>query len=85
MLTAKIRNRRQLTIPKGILEDLGLIEGDYVEITRNKGRIVIKPKKVVDPDDVLTPEEEEIVAKGLEQLKSGECIGWEDLKNELGL
>jgi len=33
----------------------------------------------------LTPEEDKIVEKGIEQLKHGECINWEELKNELGL
>jgi AbrB family looped-hinge helix DNA binding protein len=83
--TIKVRTKRQITIPKTIFNDLGLKEGDYVEIIRNKNRIVIKPKKISDPDDVLTFEEEKIVEKGVEQLKHGECVNWEDLKNEMGL
>lgn len=84
MPTIKIRSKRQLTIPKIIFDDLGLKEGDYLEITRSKNRIVIKPKKI-DQDDILTPEEEKFVEKGFEQLKRGECVNWEELKNELDL
>ena len=85
MSTIKVRTKRQITIPKTIFNDLGLKEGDYVEIIRSKNRIVIKPKKITVSDDVLTPEEEKTVEKGIEQLKRCECINWEDLKNELGL
>jgi len=82
MPTIKVRTKRQITIPKAIFNDLGLKEGDYVEIIRNKNRIVIKPKKIDEPDDVLTPEEEKIVEKGIEQLKRGECMDWEDPRDE---
>ncbi|MDQ1317672.1 MAG: antitoxin PrlF [Candidatus Poribacteria bacterium] len=85
MSTIKVRTKRQITIPKTIFNDLGLKEGDYVEIIRSKNQIVIKPKKIHDTDEDLTPEEEKIVEKGIEQLKRGECINWEELKNELGL
>jgi AbrB family looped-hinge helix DNA binding protein len=85
MSTIKVRTKRQITIPKTIFNDLGLKEGDYVEIIRSKNHIIIKPKKISDHDDVLMPEEEKIVEKGIEQLKHGECMNWEDLRNELGL
>jgi AbrB family looped-hinge helix DNA binding protein len=85
MSTIKVRSKRQITIPKTIFNDLGLREGDYVEIIRSKNHIVIRPNKKHDTDDVLTLEEEKIVEKGIEQLKRGECINWEELKNELGL
>lgn len=45
MSTIKVRTKRQITIPKAIFNDLGLKEGDYVEIIHNKNQIVIKPKK----------------------------------------
>jgi antitoxin MazE len=84
MSTIKIRSKRQLTIPKIIFDDLGLKDGDYLEITRSKNRIVIKPMKI-DQDDILTTEEEKIVEKGFDQLKRGEYLNWEELKNELDM
>ena len=56
-----------------------------MEVTRRKDHVVIKPKKLVDPEDRLTPDEEKAVARGLRQLKRGEYVDWEALKNELGL
>lgn len=84
MSIVKIRTNRQVTIPKEIFDELGLEEGEYVEVSRSKNHIVIKPKKLVDADDVLSPEEEEIVKKGIEQIRRGEHVSWEELKNEMG-
>jgi AbrB family looped-hinge helix DNA binding protein len=74
-----------VVIPKEICEELGLHEGDFVEIAQRRGTVVIKPKKLVDPDDALTPEEEKIVEEGFEQLKRGKYVIWEELKRELDL
>ena len=70
-------------IPKNIWERLGLRVGDYVEVEAERGRVVIKPKKLVDADLVLTPEEELLVRKGREELRRGECSTLEELDHEL--
>jgi hypothetical protein len=44
---------------------------------------VIKPKKIDDPDDTLTSEEERIVEKGFDQLRRGKFISLDKLRNEL--
>lgn len=79
----KIGQRRQVIIPKDVFDELGLQEGDVVEVTRSRGSVVIKPKKLVDPDDILTPEEEKIVRKGIQQLKQGRSKTWRQIKDEL--
>ncbi len=85
MPVSKVGKRRQVVIPKRICEELGLREGDFVEIElrEREGVIVLKPKKLVDVDELLTPEEEELVAKGFQQIEKGEYVTWEDLKHEL--
>ena len=85
MPIVKIRTNRQVTIPKKIFDELGLREGDYVEVTRKGKTIVLQPKVLVDPEDVLTPEDEESLRRGMEQLRRGEGIPWEEVKRELGL
>ena len=82
---SRLGQRRQVVIPKGICNELGIRQGDFVEVTRRKDHVVIKPKKLVDPEDTLTPDEEKAVARGFRQLKRGEYVDWEALKNELGL
>ena len=83
MAISKLGLRRQVVIPKEICEELGLQEGDFVEVGVEKGAVTVKPKKLVDPDDILTPEEEKLVRKGEMQLKKGRSVLWEDLKKEL--
>nr|BAL52993.1 hypothetical protein HGMM_F04A11C11 [uncultured Acetothermia bacterium]BAL60165.1 hypothetical protein HGMM_OP4C801 [Candidatus Acetothermum autotrophicum] len=80
MAIVRVRPRRQVTIPKEIFDRLGLHEGDFVEVRCNKDKIVLEP---VDPDDVLTPEEEALVRLGEEQLRRGEYVLWEDVKKKL--
>ncbi len=84
MSISRLGRRRQLVIPKAICEALGLEEGSFVEVTHRKGRITIRPKKVVDQEDTLTPEEEKIVAKGFRQIKRGQYVTLDELKRELG-
>ena len=85
MLVSKLGLRRQVVIPKDICDELGLQEGDFIEVTRKKSVVVIKPKKLVDAEDILTPKEEQIVRKGEVALKRGKHIRWDDLKQKLGL
>ena len=61
------------------------LTGDFVEVTLRENQIVITPKRPVDPEDTLIPEEEKLVEKGFAQLKRGEYITWEELKHELHL
>jgi AbrB family looped-hinge helix DNA binding protein len=85
MSISRIGQRRQVVIPKDLCEELGLQEGDLVEVKRAKGAVMIKPRKSVDPDDVLTPEEEIIVRRGQKQLKRGQSKSWREIKNALDL
>ena len=80
---SRIGQRRQVVIPKAIFEALGLVEGDFVEVTTVEGRVSMKPKKLVDADDVLTPTEEKTVRHGEAQLKRGESKPWRVVKNAL--
>ena len=85
MNVVKIRTNRQVTVPKVIFDELGLKEGDFVEVSRNGQNIVIKPKRLVDVGDTLSPEEEKLVDKGFMQLKRGDSVLWTELKDELDL
>jgi AbrB family looped-hinge helix DNA binding protein len=75
MPISKLGQRRQVVIPKQIWDELGLETGGYVEIQRVKGTVVITPKKLVDRDEELTPEQRAVIdarlAEGLEDIKQG--------------
>ena len=85
MVIVKIRTNRQVTVPKAIFDELGLKEGDFVEVSLRGTDIVIKPKRLVDVEESLSPEEEKLVEEGFKQLKRGEVVAWKELKHELGL
>ena len=82
MAISKLGQRRQVVIPKEICDELGLQEGDFVEVKRTKGFVIIKPKRLVDPDDVLTPEEGKRVRRGERQLRRGEYVTLEKLEHD---
>jgi AbrB family looped-hinge helix DNA binding protein len=83
MPVSRLGQRRQVVIPKEVCEELGLHEGDFVEVTSAQGAVVIRPKRLVDLDDVLTPEEETLVRKGEAQLKRGGSVAWANVKTQL--
>ena len=87
MPISKLGQRRQVVIPKDICEALDLKQGDFVEVVRDakNGTVVIKPKKLVDPDDILTAKEEALVRKAEQEIQRGEVVAWEDVKTELKL
>ena len=83
MVISRLGQRRQVVIPKDICQRLGLQEGDFVEVNSTKGLVVIQPKKLVDPDDVLTPQEATLVRKGERQLRRGQYVTLEQLEHDL--
>ena len=85
MPTVKIRTNRQVTVPKVIFDDLGLKEGDYVDVSLQGSDIVIRPKRLVDFDDTLSAEEEQLVERGFRELREGKSVAWRALKDELGV
>ena len=83
MPIGKLGQRRQVVIPKDICENLGLETGDVVEIVQDGGRVVIKPKQVVDPDDALSSQDQEAIRQGIADLERGDFITLDELEHEL--
>ncbi len=48
MFTVKIGVSRQIVIPKRLFDQLGLVPGDYLEVTLHEGSLVMTPKTLVD-------------------------------------
>lgn len=80
----RVGQRRQVVIPREMLETLNIQEGDFVAFSEHANGVLIKPKRVLDPDDVLTPEDVKAVHKGIKQIEEGRFKLWRDLKHELG-
>ena len=77
----RVSQRRQVVIPREILETLKLQAGDLVAFAEQKNGVLIKPKRAVDAGDTLTPEEAKIVRRGEAQLKRGQSKPWRTIKN----
>ena len=82
--TGRVGQRRQIVIPRDMLETFNLREGDLVALKKQANGVLIKPKRVVDPDDALTPAEAKKVRHGMKQIKAGRFKLWRDVKHELG-
>jgi AbrB family looped-hinge helix DNA binding protein len=81
----RVGQRRQVVIPRDILQTLKLREGDFVAFSKQANGVLIKPKRVVDPDDVLTPAEAKKLRRSLKQARQGKTLPWSQVKHDLGL
>lgn len=52
MPICKFGKRRSVIIPQEVCQQVGLQEGDFVDVQAVGGTVVIRPKKLVDADPV---------------------------------
>ncbi|MEK7610565.1 MAG: AbrB/MazE/SpoVT family DNA-binding domain-containing protein [Patescibacteria group bacterium] len=76
----KVGQRRQVVLPQAICDQLNLHLGDPVEFVVVDGYIVVKPKKLVDADSVLSSTDAERVRRGEKQLQRGKGKPWTKVK-----
>jgi AbrB family looped-hinge helix DNA binding protein len=74
--------RRQVVIPREVLETLNIREGDLVALQKQANGVLIKPKRV-DPDDILTPEESALIAKARREMRTGKYVTLAQLDYDL--
>jgi AbrB family looped-hinge helix DNA binding protein len=67
----RVGQRRQVVIPREFLDTLNIREGDFVAFTQKTGGVLIKAKRLVDDDTVLTPQEGKMVRRGMKNIKEG--------------
>lgn len=79
----RVGQRRQVVIPREIFEKLQLRVGDFVAITQKANAILVRPKQLVDPDDVLTPEEGKLLKKVEREMRQGKFVTLAQLNNDL--
>ena len=66
-----------------MLETLNIREGDFVAFAQKHNGVLIKPRRVVDPDDVLTPEESALVKKAEREMREGKFVTLAQLRHGL--
>jgi antitoxin component of MazEF toxin-antitoxin module len=72
-----------VAIPRAMLEPLNLHEGDWVALRKHANGVLIKPKRQVDPDDVLTPAESSLIAKARREMREGKYVTLAQLDHDL--
>ena len=81
----RVGQRRQVVIPREIFNNLNIREGDFLAVAQQGRSVVIKPKKLIDPDDVITPVEAKRLRRSLNQTRQGKTQPWAQVKHELSL
>ena len=72
MFLIQVREKAQITIPNRIRKELGIKEGDYLEIVKEDDKIVIIPKILVDKVSVnLSAKGEEMLKEAIDDVKKG--------------
>ena len=79
----RVGQRRQVVIPREMLETLHIREGDFVAFRKQADGVLIKAKRVVDPDDILTPDERALIAKARPEMRAGKYIPLARLEYDL--
>jgi antitoxin MazE len=77
MALLKVKKNFQITIPTTLRKMLKITEGDYLEVERQNNELVLKPVKVIRPDQAYfySKEWQEGETKADENIKKGEVLG----------
>lgn len=49
MLDARIRKNNQITLPKEVIEEYHISEGDSIEFVKKGNVYIVEPRKTIDP------------------------------------
>jgi len=82
---ARFTGNFQVSIPKAVREAVGLVLGDFVELTAERGTIVLRPKQLTDkpiPEGTATPAELRAIRSGRAEVAAGETIPYEQYRSE---
>ncbi len=77
MELVKVKRNYQITIPQNLRRMMRLVEGDYVEMEIKDDALLIKPVKVIHPDQeyFFTKEWQEKEAQADQDLAQGKVAG----------
>jgi AbrB family looped-hinge helix DNA binding protein len=81
----RVGQRRQVVIPREIFDQLKMRVGDFVAFSKKDNGVLLKPKRVVDAEDVLAPAEAKRLRRSLKETREGKTRPWPEIKRDLGL
>jgi len=82
----KVKQNYQITIPNSVRKDLKIAIGDYMEVEKQSGNLVLKLVKLVHPDQAYfyTEEWQKGEAQADEDIAKGEVVGpFDNLEDSL--
>ena len=77
----RVHRKGQMTLPSAMRTAIGIADGDLIEATVLRGKIVLTPKSVVDrsgfpnADDEYTPEQRRAIDAQLREAEKGPFQG----------
>ena len=78
-----------MTLPSAMRTAIGIADGDLIEATVSRGKIVLTPKSVIDrsgfpnADDEYTPEQRRVIDAQLREAEKGPFHGPFETANEM--
>ena len=77
MTLMRIKQNYQITIPQSLRKKLNISIGDYVEVEDKEGEIIMKPVKLVHPDQeyFYTKEWQEGETQADKDIAQGDVVG----------
>lgn len=86
MALVRIKQNYQITIPQSLRKKLNISVGDYVEVEDKEGEIILKPVKLVHPDQeyFYTKEWQQGEAQADQDIAQGNVVGpFDNIKDSL--
>jgi len=79
----QVRKKAQLTLPLSVRQQLGVEEGDYMDVQVRDGEIVLKVKKLVDKDQAWfwTKRWQQGETEAEEDIRAGRVHSFPDSKS----
>ncbi len=86
MELVRVKRHYQITLPAGLRKKLNIDIGDYMEVENKNGDIVMRPVKVIHPDQeyFYTKEWQEGEAQADKDIAKGDVVGpFDNIKDSL--
>jgi len=86
MTLVRVKKNYQITIPQSLRKRLNLVVGDYVEVENQNGEIIMRPVKLVHPDQeyFYTKEWQKGETQADKDIAKGDVIGpFDNIKDSL--
>lgn len=81
----RVKHKAQITLPARVRKQLNIREGDYLDVSAEGQRVVLKPQQVLDwvPEVELSAEGQGMLEEALEDVRAGRFRDYPDMETFL--